>query len=97
MHPEKLRNYLARLNRKELEDLCDQTFGDRKSSAKNKESLIKFLMSDAGCVAKALGSSPSWWERSSTNVYGVLTAIGTLVALFAFFYPRAIPTPPQID
>ena len=37
MKPERLRDYLERLNRKELEELSEQALRDRNTTAKNKD------------------------------------------------------------
>ena len=85
MNPEKLRDYLERLSRKELESLSTEALGNRNASAKNKEAIIAALMNDAPRVVKALGGDVKRKERSSTHLYGLIGVIGTVLTCFAFF------------
>lgn len=98
MKPERLRDYLERLNRKELEELSEQALRDRNTTAKNKDVLIDRLMDNAPKVAKTLGGTTRWWEQPSTHIYGIISVIGTVIALVAFFLQSdATPELSSID
>lgn len=97
MKPDKLLNNLQLMSRKELEDLSEAALGDRNSSVKTKEALIKILLSENRRVRAVLDRSSSWWARHSNNVYGVIGLIGSAITLIAFLFPPSTLQPTRID
>jgi hypothetical protein len=89
---DKLRARLLRTSREELLPLAKR-FSVSNFRKMTKDALVGELLKDQNRGALERLLFPSWWSLHHNHVYGVLTIVGLVWAIYAWWSPKPAPRP----